>query len=200
VRAKRDDIHAQDRFLASEKDDRPNRDGRQSLLGALELACWAVRPIGGIAYVADELGSELTRAPSRAGHDRVAVASRAGDRADPRIAQRCSMRWLLCTAVPLCSLIIAPCLASGASNAALDEAAAVVKRRRLLDAAELSCSTFVHEGVEKGVHAVAVREKHDRRCGGDPDVAPIRFHMQIDRRRKRVLWDNNPDVEMRPLP
>jgi len=75
-----------------------------------------------------------------------------------------------------------------------------VKRRRLLHTAELSCSTFVYKGFRKEVHAVAVREKHDDRCGGNPGVAPIRFHMQIDRRRRRVLWDNNADVEMRPIP
>ena len=111
-----------------------------------------------------------------------------------------SMSRLLHAAVLVCGLMTNPCLAGSASNAALNEAAATLKRRRLLGAAELACSTFVYEGNEKGVHAVAVREKHDRKCGGDPDIAPIRFHMQIDRKRNRVLWDNNLDVEMRPIP
>lgn len=115
------------------------------------------------------------------------------------------MDRLLGATVLACGLITAPCLAGSASkavltDAVLDEAVAVVKRRRLLSAAELICSSFVYEGAEKSRHAVAVREKHDRRCGGDPDVAPIRFHMRIDRARERVLWDNNADVEMRPVP
>lgn len=102
--------------------------------------------------------------------------------------------------VLLCGLISTSCLAGGASDATLSQAAAAVSHRRLLSATELTCSTFVYEGAAKGVHTVSVREKHDRRCGGDPDVAPIRFRMQLDRRRKQVLWDNNFDVEMRPIP
>ena len=112
----------------------------------------------------------------------------------------------LCGASMLaCSRSNVPRLAGNASTPgleenAVDEAAAIVKRRRLLTTAEMIRSSFVSEGAEKTMHTVAVGEKHDRRCGDDPDVAPIRFRMLIDRAHGRVLWDNDPDVEMRPVP
>lgn len=100
----------------------------------------------------------------------------------------------------LCCLIAVPCRAGGAPDAALDEAYSIVKRRRLLTPSELACSLFVSEGEERGVSTVAIREKHGGRCGGDPEVAPIRFHMEIDRAGRRVRWDNNGDMQMRPVP
>lgn len=100
----------------------------------------------------------------------------------------------------LCCLIAVSCQAESAADAALDRAFAIVKRRRLLTPAELACSLFVPEGEEKGVSTVAVREKHGGRCGGDEEIAPIRFRMEIDRSGQRVRWDNNTDMEMRAIP
>ena len=102
--------------------------------------------------------------------------------------------------------IVAAVLGSGATFAdanedrILNQAIEVVKTRQLLTRHELECSSFTYLGTENGVASITVFEKHDRRCGGSPDSNPPRFHMEIDTRLGQVRWDNNDDVEMRPIP
>jgi hypothetical protein len=50
------------------------------------------------------------------------------------------------------------------------------------------------------VATVTVREKHDKRCGGAPEVAPRRFTMEINLKSGVALWDNNIEMEMKPIP
>jgi hypothetical protein len=52
----------------------------------------------------------------------------------------------------------------------------------------------------KTTATVTVREKHDKRCGGDPETAPRRFTMEIDLKTGTVHWDNNDEMEMTPIP
>jgi hypothetical protein len=65
---------------------------------------------------------------------------------------------------------------------------------------ELACSTLVLDEVTKTVATVTVREKHDKKCGGDPGTAPRRFTMEIDLKTGAALWDNNDEMEMKPIP
>ena len=47
---------------------------------------------------------------------------------------------------------------------------------------------------------IGILEKHDKSCGGDPEVAPRRFDLEMDTKTGAAKWDNNLDIEMRPLP
>ena len=54
---------------------------------------------------------------------------------------------------------------------------ALVRLRARLSADQiyprLECVALVAEGSEAGAVTVAIREKHDAHCGGDPDVSPV---------------------------
>lgn len=47
---------------------------------------------------------------------------------------------------------------------------------------------------------VGVYEKHDRRCGGDPETTHRLFDLELDLRSGRARWDRNDAIEMRPVP
>ena len=47
---------------------------------------------------------------------------------------------------------------------------------------------------------VATVEKHNKKCGGDPDLAPRMFSLEVDLKTGAARWDNNPEMEMRPIP
>ena len=47
---------------------------------------------------------------------------------------------------------------------------------------------------------VTVREKHGGKCGGAPETAPRQFTMEIDLKTGAVQWDNNDEMEMKPIP
>jgi hypothetical protein len=82
----------------------------------------------------------------------------------------------------------------------LGKALQIIKRHRLLSRAELACSFVMDAGSTASVARVDVREKHESKCGGDPNTAPRRFSLEIDLRSGAVQWDNTPDLEMRPIP
>jgi hypothetical protein len=63
-----------------------------------------------------------------------------------------------------------------------------------------ACSILVLDEIIKTVATVTVREKHDRKCGGDPGTAPRRFTMEFDLKTGAAQWDNNDEMEMRPVP
>jgi hypothetical protein len=46
---------------------------------------------------------------------------------------------------------------------------------------------------------VDVREKHNKKCGGDPNFGPRIFSLEIDLKTGAAQWDNNPEMEMRPV-
>jgi hypothetical protein len=51
------------------------------------------------------------------------------------------------------------------------------------------------------VAKVGVYERHDAKCGGDPEITHRLFDLEIDRKTGAAKWDNNfPDMEMRPIP
>jgi hypothetical protein len=56
------------------------------------------------------------------------------------------------------------------------------------------------DDVTKTVATVTVREKHGGKCGGAPETAPRRFTMEIDLKTGAAQWDNNDEMEMKPVP
>jgi hypothetical protein len=47
---------------------------------------------------------------------------------------------------------------------------------------------------------VSVREKHNIRCGGDPNFAPSRFFLELDRRTGAARWTGGPNSDWAPIP
>jgi hypothetical protein len=83
---------------------------------------------------------------------------------------------------------------------ALRMAGRIITKHRLLSRAELACSILVLDEIIKTVATVTVRAKHDRKCSGDPGTAPRRFTMEFDLKTGAAQWDNNDEMEMRPVP
>lgn len=50
------------------------------------------------------------------------------------------------------------------------------------------CLMFVDEEAETS-YLIDVREKHDEKCGGDPETAPRLFSYEIDKRSGRMKTD-----------
>jgi hypothetical protein len=76
----------------------------------------------------------------------------------------------------------------------------IIIQHRLLSRAELACSTLDLDDVTKTAATVTVREKHGGKCGGAPETAPRRFTMEIDLKTGAARWDNNDEMEMKPIP
>lgn len=95
------------------------------------------------------------------------------------------------------SLSASPALAQDGA----DIAWRVVKAHRLLTPKQQNCVSLIErDDSTKRIVKVGVLEKHDKRCGGDPQVAPRMFDLEIDTKTGAAKWDKNPDVEMRPIP
>jgi hypothetical protein len=58
----------------------------------------------------------------------------------------------------------------------------------------------VPDGITNTVATVTVWEKHGGKCGGAPVTASRRFTMEIDLRTGAAQWDNNDEMEMKPIP
>ena len=77
----------------------------------------------------------------------------------------------------------------------------IIKQHRLLTPQQQKCSKLVRrEDSNKRVAKIGVYEQHDETCGGDPDVEHRLFDLEIDMRSGTAKWDNNVDMEMRPVP
>jgi hypothetical protein len=85
-------------------------------------------------------------------------------------------------------------------GAIMQKAFRIITRHRLLSRAELTCSSLVLEEATKTAATVTVREKHGGKCGGAPETAPRRFTMEIDLKTGAAQWDNNDEMEMKPIP
>jgi hypothetical protein len=82
---------------------------------------------------------------------------------------------------------------------AVGKAVQVIRRHRLLSPADLACSSVEDDGSSASQIRVNVREKHNAVCGGDPDTAPRRFTLEFDVKTGTARWDNNSEIEMRPI-
>ncbi len=82
----------------------------------------------------------------------------------------------------------------------LRKASRIIIQHHLLSRAELACSTLDLDDATKTAATVTVREKHGGKCGGAPETAPRRFTMEIDLKTGAARWDNNDEMEMKPIP
>jgi hypothetical protein len=56
----------------------------------------------------------------------------------------------------------------------------------------LDCVTFDTEQTTRIYFQVALREKHNKKCGGDPDTSPVIDRYKINRASGKIEWYNPP--------
>lgn len=89
---------------------------------------------------------------------------------------------------------------SQASRTALKRAVVVSRCDGLLTPKRMRCSFLVESGQAGDVVTVDVRERYNKRCGGDLKFAPRMFSLELNSRTGAVRWDNTPGMEMSPIP
>jgi hypothetical protein len=88
-----------------------------------------------------------------------------------------------------------------AAQDAFNRAARIIEEHCLLTPKAQRCSKLVlRDSGNERIGKVGVYEKHDKTCGGDPDVEHRLFDLEIDMKTGAAKWDNNPKIEMRPVP
>ena len=78
----------------------------------------------------------------------------------------------------------------------------IIREHHLLTPEQIRCMTLIErDDSSANVAKVGVYERHDEKCGGDPEITHRLFDLEIDRENGVAKWDNNfPDMEMRPVP
>jgi hypothetical protein len=107
-------------------------------------------------------------------------------------------RTILASAALVCLIPLS--VSAAEEDALMQKAFRIITQHRLLSRAELACSSLVLDEVTKASATVTVREKHGGKCGGAPETAPRRFTMEIDLKTGAAQWDNNDEMEMKPVP
>src|SRR5215207_8731163 len=109
------------------------------------------------------------------------------------------MRGTILTSAAL--VCLTPLSVSAAEeDAVMQKAIRIIMQHRLLSRAELACSSLGLDDATRTTATVTVREKHGGKCGGAPETAPRRFTMEIDLETGAAQWDNNDEMEMKPIP
>jgi hypothetical protein len=93
------------------------------------------------------------------------------------------------------SLLLATALAAATpltEDQAIDLAAKAM--RQLRPSQPLACFAFETEESSRRQFGIAVREKHNRRCGGDPALMPVTERFRVGRSPVRLWrWDVTDD-------
>lgn len=101
----------------------------------------------------------------------------------------------------LFALTISPAMASEASDTrAFDLVLKTIRQSRLLTPKQLECVSLMIDNNDGKIATVDVREKHNRKCGGDPETSPRMFTLEVDLKAGTAKWDKNDEMEMRPVP
>lgn len=99
---------------------------------------------------------------------------------------------LVRTAV-LLMLVAAPAAAADQATMAVERSVAVIEANQLTRVGP-DCLLFDVEPGPRHLLDVIVREKHDQRCGGDPEIEPTLFTIRIDKAHRIVTTDaGSPD-------
>ena len=90
-------------------------------------------------------------------------------------------------------------VASLTEDAALNLLLRTIKHDHVYDnRISLDCVTFETEETTRIYFQVALREKHDTKCGGDPDTAPVIDRYRIGRASGKIEWYNPTDDNYQP--
>jgi hypothetical protein len=109
----------------------------------------------------------------------------------------------LITAAVIAAILISPIVARGDSRSRpLNEDAAVkllehaLKRDRVYGKRiSLGCITYETEETTDSHFQFALREKHDAKCGGDPETSPVVARYRVHRRSGKIeQWEAASDT------
>ena len=109
---------------------------------------------------------------------------------------------LITAAVVATILVLTMIAQAGSRSHPLDEDAAVSLLARTLKHDQvyakrisLGCITYDTEETTDGYFQFALREKHDAKCGGDPEVSPVVARYRVYRRSGKVeKWEAASDT------
>lgn len=90
------------------------------------------------------------------------------------------------------NIVAAPCRAADAAELLL----ARVRSDKIYP--RIECLSFVTEVARLGLSIVAVRERHEGDCGGDPDVMPIVDRFRLTNDAKKIEWYDATEDEYVP--
>jgi len=84
-------------------------------------------------------------------------------------------------------------------DAALNVLLSALKRDHVYDKRiSFNCVTFDTEETTRIYFQVALREKHDKKCGGDPDIAPVIDRYRVNRASGKMEWYNPTEDNYEP--
>ena len=113
------------------------------------------------------------------------------------------IEFRLVTAAVVATIVISTTIAQGGSRShPLDEDAALDLLARTLkhDHAyakriSLGCITYDTEETTDAYFQFALREKHDAKCGGDPEISPVVARYRVHRRSGKIeKWEAASDT------
>ena len=82
---------------------------------------------------------------------------------------------------------------------ALDVLMAKVQKDKLYDSwTTISCLSFLVEEKTKVYIDIAIREKHEGKCEGDPNTSPIVDRFRVHRMTKRIQWYEPAEGDFQP--
>ena len=114
-------------------------------------------------------------------------------------------RFRIVTAVVTALVLVSSVASQAARSHPLDEDAALALLVRTLKhdrvyakRISLDCITYDTEETTDAYFQFALREKHDAKCGGDPETSPVFDRYRIYRRAEKIKWWESTEDKWRP--
>jgi len=114
-------------------------------------------------------------------------------------------KFRIVTAVIAALFLVSSVASQAARSHPLDEDAALALLVRTLkhDRAyakriSLDCITYETEETTDAYFQFALREKHDAKCGGDPETSPVVDRYRVYRRAEKIKWWESTEDKWRP--
>ena len=113
------------------------------------------------------------------------------------------IEFRLITAAVIAAILISPIIAQAGSrshplseDAALDLLQHTLERDRVYEKRiSLGCITYDTEETTDSYFQFALREKHDAKCGGDPETSPVVKRYRVHRRSGKIeQWEAASDT------
>jgi len=114
-------------------------------------------------------------------------------------------KFRMVTAVVTVLVLVSSVASQAARSHPLDEDAALALLVRTLKhdrvyakRISLDCVTYDTEETTDAYFQFALREKHDAKCGGDPETSPVVDRYRVYRRAKKIKWWEATEDKWRP--
>jgi hypothetical protein len=109
------------------------------------------------------------------------------------------------TAVVTALVLVSSVVSQAARSHPLDEDAALALLARTLKhdrvyakRISLDCITYDTEETTDAYFQFSLREKHDAKCGGDPETSPVVDRYRVYRRAEKIKWWESTEDKWRP--